>query len=144
MRLRKLTKFLRRRRSTAYYVGLILTISLAIGIGTLAITGAGLITADPELAIALHESPLVVEHNAAGSHDLTPLGMILFGREANAHGYPYCGHDTIWRTIDGVLHKIQFRWHYSNGDHRVRSAHYKYTGSGYTRISDWYYFRVDC
>lgn len=137
-------KLLHRKKSTTYYVAVLLMLSLGFGFGTLALTGGGLIAADQSLAIALHESPLVVKHTQSAEHQQTLLGDFLFGKAAEAHAYPYCGTSSIWKTIDGVLHKIKYRFTYDNGDHAVKSAHYKYTGTGYTRITSWYYFRVDC
>jgi hypothetical protein len=132
---------LRRRKSTTYYVTVLLTLALTFGFGVAAITGGGILSADESLAIALHDSPAVVKHP---SHEQTLLGNLLFGRQAIAHAYPYCGTSSIWKTIDGVLHKIVYRFTYDNGDHAVKSAHYKFTGTGYTRLSSWTYFRVDC
>lgn len=142
LKFRKFRKYARRRRSTAYYVALILSVALACSTGILAISGGGLLPAED--AAAMHQSELVVEHDDEGGHKLTWLGVLIFGRPAYAHKVPYCGHGSIYPTINGSLHKVQFRWHYANGDHRVRSAHYMFTGTGYTRITAWDYYRVDC
>ncbi len=63
---------------------------------------------------------------------------------ALAHGGAYCGTSERWVTSNGNLYRQDFVEHYANDDHHWRSAEYKYTGTGYTRISDWHHHRTDC
>lgn len=135
---------LRIKKSTTYYVTVLLMIGLSFGFGTLALTGGGLLAADPSLAIAMHDSPLVVKHTHSGEHHQSLLGDLLFGRQALAHAGWYCGHTSRYKTIDGVLHKQVFLYHTAGDIHHIKSAHVVWTGTGYTRISDWYYDKIPC
>ena len=142
--MKRLREFLRARKTTGYYVALISMITLCLSLCVVVLTGGGLFAGvDPKLDAAMHQSPLLVEHEDAEHHQ-TPLGNLLLGKKAWAHKYPYCGSGTIWRTLDGVLHKIVHVEYYANGDNHIRTAHYKYTGTGYTRISEWLHYRIDC
>lgn len=133
-----------RRKSTAYYVVMLLAFGLAFGFGTLALTGGGLLSADPSLEEAVHGSEWIVNHDAQGEHHQTLLGDLLFGKQASAHAGWYCGHDQRWVTIDGVLHKQVFLYHSGNDVHHYKAAHFIYSGTGYVRTSDWFYNSVAC
>lgn len=133
-----------RKKSTTYYVAVLLTFGLAFGFGTAAITGGGILSADPSLEKAAHESDWIIYHDEHGNHHQTLLGNLLFGRALEAHAGWFCGHDerTVW--IDGKMHRQVFRYH-SDGDvHHYKGAHYYWTGTGYARLSDWWYEKVQC
>lgn len=143
--LRRYTQLLRHRRSTGYYVALFSMVGLAFGIGTAVITGQGILEGDPQLAEAVHNDAAIVVHTDGGEHYQTPLGNLLFGRRAVAHQRPWCGHGTIWPTIGGVLHKYKFLRHASGGDHIVGHWHYRWTGTGYTKVQgSKRTYRFDC
>jgi hypothetical protein len=57
---------------------------------------------------------------------------------ALAHAGPdYCGHSARWITSNGQLHTQVFVEELGGGDHRYKGAHFNFTGTGYTRVSDW-------
>jgi hypothetical protein len=95
----------------------------------------------------LHQNPAFVEHDEQGGHSHTGLGDASLGNEAQAHASRYCGHSTDYQTVDGVLHKRVFLkdWGFrEDHKHRWKGAHYMFTGTGYTRTSDWYYVTGSC
>lgn len=138
-------KLIHHKKSTTYYVTLLLMIGLSFGLGTAILTGGSFLSADPSLALALHESPLVVTHDAEGEHHQTVLGDFLFGKEARAHKFPYCGGGTIWPVVSGVQHRVKHLYWYDNGDNHIRTDHYFWGGTGYVRVDgsreD---YRIDC
>lgn len=139
--MRRLTHAFRQRKSRAYYVALICGLGLCWGLGLLIITGQGLVPDDSDLAVGLHESPLVMD----GDHNHTILGDLLLGKPAEAHKYPYCGGGTIWPRIDGVLHRVKHLWWYDNGDNRIRTDHYDWRGTAYVRVDGSRQdYRIDC
>lgn len=142
--LRIIRKMVGIRVGTFYYCFLICLVALCFGVGTLALSGGGLIAADHSLEKEVHGSSLVVAHDKNGEHHQTLLGDILFGKDAQAHAGWYCGHDERWITIDGVLHKQVFLYHSAGDVHHYKSAHYAFTGTGYTRLSDWFYNKIQC
>ena len=105
---------------------------------SMAAVGAG-------LAVALGCGPAEEEDVEAGP-EAGPEGAVPeLDSQSWGHAAFYCGHDVKWSTIDGRLHKSVFLRHINNrGGHRWKSAHFMFTGTGYTRVSDWYYFSWDC
>ena len=141
---RSLARWVGIRVSTFYYCFILCMCGLLFGIGSLLLTGGGFLAADPSVEEALHGSEWVVAHSDDGEHHQTVIGNFLFGRQADAHAGWYCGHDERFVTIDGVLHKQVFLSHEGGDVHRYKAAHFAFTGTGYTRLSDWFYNKVQC
>ena len=132
------------RKTAAYYLVLFSLMALSFGVGTLAITGEGLLSFDPELVRDIHNSERFVAH-VGTEHNQTLAGDLLLGKPATAHAGGYCGHGTRWDTINGVLHKQVFLEHTNgSGGHRWKGAHFNWTGTRYTRVSDWHYETANC
>lgn len=144
--MRRVRRIIGARKTTAYYVGVILALGLSFGLAMAAATGGGVVTGlDPQLERALHNDERVVSHGEPGGHEQSALGDLLFGKQAQAHAGGYCGHDSRYVTINGTFHKQVFVEHTNgSGGHRWKGAHFFWSGTGYVRSSPWSYESADC
>jgi hypothetical protein len=155
--MRKMKEILGIRKSTSYYAVLFMCAGLVFGIGSLVVTGGPLVPSSHEAP--LHNNPAYVVHESGPDlHEQTPLGDIALGNPALAHvptGPPedtvtaqharwYCGHATASGTYSGVIHKMVFIKHVNGYKHKWKTAHYRWSGTGYVRSSQWWYSTTRC